>query len=157
MHYLVTAPDQPDAVVERRDEMEVRAMIRDSRLVKDLSTVKVKAIYPPTLAFDVLNVKPWMGGYCWTYRFDNGYGASVVLHEHSYGADEGLYELLLAKFSSKGVTWAKPDDAMIENIVASEPGGDSSGLFGWLDSTEVTRILGAIRGYTPTWMLNQEV
>ena len=25
--------------------------------------------------------------------FDNGYGASVVCHEHSYGGKEGLYEL----------------------------------------------------------------
>lgn len=27
------------------------------------------------------------------YAFDNGYGASVVRHEYSYGGDVGLWEL----------------------------------------------------------------
>lgn len=33
------------------------------------------------------------GGEQRKYRFDNGYGASVVRHRYSYGGDEGLFEL----------------------------------------------------------------
>ena len=33
------------------------------------------------------------GGVRRKYTFDNGYGASVVRHRYSYGADEGLWEL----------------------------------------------------------------
>ena len=29
------------------------------------------------------------------YQFENGYGASVACHTHSYGGDEGLYEMVL--------------------------------------------------------------
>ena len=32
------------------------------------------------------------------FKFDNGYGASVVRHRGSYGFDEGLYELAVARF-----------------------------------------------------------
>jgi hypothetical protein len=32
------------------------------------------------------------------YRFENGYGASVVKGEHTYGGDEGLWELAVLGF-----------------------------------------------------------
>ena len=31
------------------------------------------------------------------YYCDNGYGLSVACHEHSYGGNEGLYEIALLK------------------------------------------------------------
>jgi hypothetical protein len=155
MYYKITAPGWPDAYGDYRDEMEARAMIRNTGLVKDMKTVKVTAIWPPTTAFEPISVKPWMGGYCWLYKFDNGYGASVVLHSGSYGHEDGQYELLLAKFDGDEISWRRPDVAFVENMEASEPGGDSSGLYGWLDSIDVTRILGAIRGYTPPWLMHQ--
>jgi hypothetical protein len=33
------------------------------------------------------------GGKCIVFTFDNGYGASVVSHEGSYGGKDGLWEL----------------------------------------------------------------
>lgn len=36
------------------------------------------------------------------YRFANNYGASVVKGEHTYGGDEGLWELAVIKFKTDG-------------------------------------------------------
>jgi hypothetical protein len=35
------------------------------------------------------------------YRFDNGFGASVVQHRHSYGGDQGLWELAVVRFTGE--------------------------------------------------------
>ena len=34
-----------------------------------------------------------LDGVGYEYKFDNGYGASVVSHSGSYGGNQGLYEL----------------------------------------------------------------
>lgn len=39
-----------------------------------------------------------MGGVQKIYRFENGYGASVVRFSFSYGGDEGLWGLAVVKF-----------------------------------------------------------
>ena len=36
------------------------------------------------------------------YRFANNYGASVVKGEHTYGGEEGLWELAVIKFRTDG-------------------------------------------------------
>ena len=67
------------------------------------------------------------------YSFPNGYGASVVKHEYSYGGDKGLWEL-----------------AVINNI--SEDGFDicydtpiTDDVIGFLNDPEVDRLLYLIR------------
>jgi hypothetical protein len=67
------------------------------------------------------------------YSFPNGYGASVVKHEYSYGGDKGFWEL-----------------AVINNI--SEDGFDicydtpiTNDVIGHLNDPEVDRLLYLIR------------
>ena len=99
------------------------------------------------IGIEPLKVTPMHGGFQWLYRFDNGYGASVVLHSGSYGHDDGLYELLLAKYIGSGSEWTDPEVGVIENMRVTEPEIDSHGLAGWLTLDDVARILGSIRGY----------
>jgi hypothetical protein len=48
--------------------------------------------------YTVYKQKPLLGGLQKLYRFDNGYGASVIQHGTSYGNESGLWELAV-------VTW----------------------------------------------------
>jgi hypothetical protein len=45
---------------------------------------------------------PELGGQQKIYRFDNGYGASVVKHFYSYGGSQGLWELAVIAFDGEG-------------------------------------------------------
>lgn len=37
------------------------------------------------------------------YKFPNGYGASVIRNEFSYGHDKGLFELAIIKYDEAGI------------------------------------------------------
>ena len=43
--------------------------------------------------------KKFNGGVQRLYRFDNGYGASVIRHNGSYGNDKGLWELAVLRYT----------------------------------------------------------
>ena len=44
-------------------------------------------------AFEPTSTNAVMGGIQYRFKFGNGYGASVVRHEFSYGGNVGLWEL----------------------------------------------------------------
>ena len=76
-----------------------------------------------------------MGGEQKIFKFDNGYGASLVRHPMSYGYDQGLWELAVLKHGSlcytSGITddvigyLNDPDaDAILEKIAQLPPADD---------------------------------
>jgi hypothetical protein len=68
------------------------------------------------------------------YRFPNNLGASVVQHEHSYGASQGLWELAVIKFhSDSNMDWRIEYDTPITDDV-----------IGYLNETGIDSLLGEI-------------
>ncbi len=55
------------------------------------------------------------GGSQVIHKFENGYGASVVQHEFSYGSEDGLSELAVLKFD--GDDWNLTYDTEITGDV----------------------------------------
>ena len=69
------------------------------------------------------------------YQFEHGYGASVACHTHSYGGDEGLYELALT--DDEGHIITSPND----------PTSKWQDLKGYLTESEVDALLLEIFDY----------
>ena len=61
------------------------------------------------------------------HKFANGYSASVIRTPHSYGGEEGLYELAVLRGNRLDYTTPVTDDVL-----------------GWLTKRDVTRALRAI-------------
>lgn len=76
----------------------------------------------------VSGVHPMGSGQQMVLRFPNGYGASVVRTEYSYGGAEGFFELAVIRFD--GDDFALCYDTPITN-----------GVIGWLDRDAVVNIL----------------
>lgn len=69
------------------------------------------------------------------YRFSNGYGASVVCHEWSYGYKKGLFEMALLKYDS-------PDD---EGKIIYDDSIGFHDVRGHLDFQDVADLLKVIQ------------
>ena len=68
-------------------------------------------------------------------QFDNGYGASVACHTHSYGGDEGLFEMALT--DDEGDVITSPND----------PSSSWQDVKGYLTLSEVEAYLTEISEY----------
>lgn len=53
------------------------------------------------MMYTVYKEKSLNGGVQKEYRFDNGYGASVIQHNYSYGNEQGLWELAVIKWDDE--------------------------------------------------------
>ena len=77
----------------------------------------------------ILIQRPMRDGTQVVYKFENGYGASVVCHEFSYGGDQGLKELAVLTF---------PDDERYELCYSTEITDD---VLGYLSDEDVADLL----------------
>ena len=69
---------------------------------------------------------PVMTGTQDIHQFDNGYGASVVRFNGSYGASDGLYELAVLTFEGKGwgICYDTPITSDVEGHLTPEDVAD---------------------------------
>lgn len=68
------------------------------------------------------------GGNQWLLFFDNGYGASIVSHQYSYGGKSGLYEVAVLRGNENN--WSITYDTPI-----------TSDVIGHLDEDEVNDVI----------------
>lgn len=76
-----------------------------------------------------------MNGAQYIFRFPNGYGASVVKHDFSYGHEDDLWELAVTKYGSGGAYW----DLWYDTPITSD-------VEGFLTDEMVRDLLGKIKG-----------
>jgi len=84
------------------------------------------------MKFEHLEFRPFRDGNAAEVKFPNGYGASVVCHDHSYGGKDGLYELAVMK----------GDEICYDTPI-------TDGVMGWLYPADVTEILSKIEHLPP--------
>jgi hypothetical protein len=85
---------------------------------------------------NLISVKEFQGGGQLLFRFENGFGASVVRHLYSYGGKEGLFELAVAKF--------KNDDSDYWDFDYNNNVSDGD-VLGYLKGSEIEGLLEQIK------------
>lgn len=73
------------------------------------------------------------------HRFGNGYGASVVRGQYSYGGDQGLFELAVLKFKGEGDSFDLCYDTPLTDDV-----------IGYLTEADVDDLLTKIEALPPS-------
>lgn len=73
-------------------------------------------------------------GVQYVFKFENGYGASVVKHGGSYGNRNDLWELAVIKYDESGDWHLNYDTPFTDDVI------------GWLTDEEVRDLLQRIKG-----------
>lgn len=71
----------------------------------------------------------YCNGYAYEFKFDNGYGASVIKHDYSYGGKSDLFELAVLDSAKK----------IIYNTDITDD------VIGWLTNEDVLDLLEQIK------------
>lgn len=74
-----------------------------------------------------------LGGPQVIFHFDNGYGASVIQNQLSYGGNEGFWELAVLKFAKDGEWNLCYDTDITHNVI------------GWQSPEEIDELLKRIQ------------
>lgn len=77
------------------------------------------------------------------YRFANNYGASVVKGEHTYGGEEGLWELAVVRFKTDGDYSLDYTTPVTEDVE------------GHLSDDAVEELLNKIEALPPSSLINE--
>ena len=87
------------------------------------------------MKFSELKFEQWpdMGGIFCRIQFENGYGASIVKHQYSYGGKDGLYELAVTD---------KDGQLTYETSVTND-------VLGYLSEEDVERHVNEIKNLQP--------
>ena len=72
-------------------------------------------------------------GIRYRFKFDNGYGASVVKHDFSYGRENDLWELAVLRYGRDDEFEIDYNTEITDDVV------------GWLTNEEVLELLGRIQ------------
>ena len=108
--------------------------------------MKTDLVYDDFKEYEIENrgydkFKMWGESYNHQFKFENGYGASVIKHFGSYGYEDDLFELAVLKFHSEdeegigvGGVWELCYDTPITNNVE-----------GYLTNDEVLKLLEQIK------------
>lgn len=83
----------------------------------------------------LLGTKDSFDGVHYMFRFENGYGASIIKHMYSYGHEDDLWELAVTVFPHK--------DAKYYDLCYDTPITDD--VLGWKTDDEIREILNEIK------------
>lgn len=75
------------------------------------------------------------------FKFENGFGASVIRGTGTYGGDEGLYELAVLKFSENGYDYTLDKTT---GIISDDDERGNEDFVGWLEVEDVNCLLDRI-------------